>query len=184
MGSDRKVRNESTPPPALRRPATTHRGIEEIAQIEKRNQEARSGIDLLSGKITNLAGSGIAILIHLIWFALWILINVHAIRGIAVFDPFPFSFLTMVVSLEAIFLTLFVLITQNRMSEEADRRARLDLEVNILAERETTMILRMLNEISLHLKVDSRTRNELEELLEETRIDELAEKLDEALPPQ
>ena len=152
--------------------------------MEKRTHDARSRMDLLSGTITNLAGSGKAIVIHLFWFALWILVNVHALRAIPVFDPFPFSFLTMVVSLEAIFLTLFVLISQNRMSEEADRRARLDLEINILAERETTMILRMLKEISGHLKVDSRSRSELEELLEETRIDELAEKLDEALPSQ
>jgi uncharacterized membrane protein len=176
--------HQSNPPPDLRRPAATNHGIREIAQIEKRNHDARSRMDLFSVAITNYAGSGTAILIHLIWFALWILINVHAIRGIAAFDPFPFSFLTMVVSLEAIFLTLFVLISQNRMSEEADRRARLDLEINILAERETTMILRMLNEISGHLRVDGSTRSELEELLEETRIDELAQKLDDALPSQ
>jgi len=150
--------------------------------MEKRNQDARSPIDRLSGTITNLAGTSAAILIHVVWFALWILINVHVVPGIPPFDPFPFSFLTMVVSLEAIFLSLFVLISQNRMSQEADRRARLDLEINILAERETTMILRMLNEISGHLKTDGGTRNELEELLKETRIDELAQKLDDALP--
>ena len=161
---------------------TTSRGIQEIAQMEKRNQDARSPIDRLSGTITNLAGTSAAILIHVVWFALWILINVHVVPGIPPFDPFPFSFLTMVVSLEAIFLSLFVLISQNRMSQEADRRARLDLEINILAERETTMILRMLNEISGHLKTDGGTRNELEELLKETRIDELAQKLDDALP--
>jgi uncharacterized membrane protein len=181
MMEDRK---DKTPSPDAKRPAATIRGIREIAQIEKRNQDARSRMDHFSVSITNFAGSATAIVIHLIWFALWILMNVHAIRGIAAFDPFPFSFLTMVVSLEAIFLTLFVLISQNRMSEEADRRALLDLEINILAERETTMILRMLNEISGHLKVDGSTRNELKELLEETRIDELAQKLDDALPSQ
>ena len=186
MESSAKKPKQPTRTPNLRRPPstplTTNRGIHEIAQLEKRNQDARSRIDQLSGAITNLAGSGTAIVIHVIWFALWILINVNAISGIPAFDPFPFSFLTMVVSLEAIFLTLFVLISQNRMSQEADRRARLDLEINILAERETTMILRMLNEISGHLKVDGNTRSELEELLEETRIDELAQKLDDALP--
>jgi uncharacterized membrane protein len=90
----------------------------------------------------------------------------------------------MIVSLEAIFLTVFVLVSQNRMSLEADRRARLDLEINILAERETTMILRMLNEISRHLEIDGGARNELEELLKETRIAELAQKLDDAIPSQ
>jgi uncharacterized membrane protein len=164
------------------RPLTTIRGIREIVQVEERNRKARSRIDLISGAITNLAGSAAAILIHLVWFVLWILINTRLVPGIAAFDPFPFGFLTMVVSLEAIFLTLFVLISQNRMSAEADRRARLDLEINILAERETTMILRMLNEISSHLEIKGGARSELEELLKETRIDELAQKLDEALP--
>jgi uncharacterized membrane protein len=177
METSRKRRNQENEPHSFR-------GIREIAQMEKRNHDARSRIDQISGTITNLAGSAAAILIHFVWFALWVLINVHAIPGIAAFDPFPFSFLTMVVSLEAIFLTLFVLISQNRMSLEADRRARLDLEINILAERETTMILRMLNEISGHLKTDGGTRSELEELLKETRIEELAQKLEDALPSQ
>ncbi len=115
---------------------------------------------------------------------LWLVINLNVVPGITVFDPFPFSFLTMIVSLEAIFLTLFVLVSQNRMSQEADRRAKLDLQINILAERETTMILRMLDEISAHLKIGGSTRSEHEELLKETRIDELARKLDDALPSQ
>lgn len=165
-------------------PMTTNRGIREIVEMEKRNRDARSRLDLISSAITNFAGSGTAILIHLIWFVLWILINVRAVPRIAAFDPFPFSLLTMIVSLEAIFLTLFVLVSQNRMSLEADRRARLDLEINILAEHETTMILRMLNEISRHLEVDGGARSELEELLKETRIDELAQKLDDALPSE
>jgi uncharacterized membrane protein len=184
METRKKLRSRKTLPPEPQGPVTTNRGIREIAQMEKRNHDARSRIDLFSAGITNLAGSAAAIVIHLIWFAAWVLINIHAVPAIAAFDPFPFSFLTMVVSLEAIFLTLFVLISQNRMSEEADKRARLDLEINILAEREATMILRMLNEISGHLNVDSRTRDELQELLKETRIDVLAEKLDEALPSQ
>lgn len=162
----------------------TDRGIRDVAEMEKRNHDARTRIDLFSSAITNFAGSGTAILIHLVWFVVWLAINLHLVPGVTEFDPFPFSFLTMIVSLEAIFLTLFVLISQNRMSQEADKRAHLDLQVNILAERETTMILRMLYEISGHLNIEGPTRNELEDLLKETRIDELAEKLDAALPSQ
>jgi uncharacterized membrane protein len=184
MEKSGKGQRQATPPHNLRRSLRTTSGIREIVQVEERNRKARSRIDLISGAITNLAGSATAILIHLVWFALWVLINVRLVPGIAPFDPFPFGFLTMVVSLEAIFLTLFVLISQNRMSVEADRRARLDLEINILAERETTMILRMLNEISTHLEINGGARSELEELLKETRIDELAKKLDDALPSQ
>jgi uncharacterized membrane protein len=60
------------------------------------------------------------------------------------FDPFPFSFLTLVVSLEAIFLSVFVLMSQNRMTRQADKRAHLDLQIYLLAEQELTTILHML----------------------------------------
>src|SRR3954470_18806851 len=158
--------------------------IKAVANIERDAYRARSATDHLAGWITRQAGSGIAILMHLLWFTMWLFINLHGVPRIPPFDPFPFNLLTMVVSLEAIFLTLFVLISQNRMSVEADRRARLDLEINILAERETTMILRMLNEISTHLEINGGARSELEELLKETRIDELAKKLNDDLPSQ
>jgi uncharacterized membrane protein len=121
---------------------------------------------------------------HLVWFLVWLLVNLHAIPGIQPFDPFPFNLLTMVVSLEAIFLSLFVLISQNRLSQEADKRAHLDLQVNLLAEKETTMILRMLQDISERLGVAGSTTKELRDLIKETNVDELAEKLEEALPSE
>ena len=92
--------------------------------------------------------------------------------------------LTTIVSLEAIFLTLFVLISQNRMSQEADKRAELDLQVNVLAERETTMILRNLRDIAAHLGIKSAASRELVELLKETKLDELSDKLEKALPSE
>jgi len=164
--------------------AISDRDIDAVVQIEQRDRDARSEIDQLSAKITRSAGTGTAILIHAAWFAVWLIVNLGGVPWIPAFDPFPFSFLTMIVSLEAIFLTLFVLVSQNRMSWEADKRAELDLQVNILAERESTMILRMLNEISRHLRLDGETRDELEELLKETKIDELAKKLESALPSE
>lgn len=71
--------------------------------------------------------------IHVIWFAGWILLNLGFIKA---FDPFPFSLLTMIVSLEAIFLASFVLISQNKQAIQADKRAKIDLQVNLIAERE------------------------------------------------
>ena len=90
----------------------------------------------------------------------------------------------MIVSLEAIFLTLFVLITQNRMSQEADKRAELDLQINLLAEKESTMVLRILHDISAQLGVETRALKDLKELLKETRIEEIAKKLEKALPTE
>jgi len=139
-------------------------------------------MDQFADTITRFASSGTAIVLHLLWFFLWLIVNFHFIPRVTPFDPFPFNLLTMVVSLEAIFLTLFVLISQNRMSQEADKRAQLDLQVNLLAEKETTMILQMLAQISEKLGVDKPLREDLKELLKETRVDELAKKLEKALP--
>jgi uncharacterized membrane protein len=156
--------------------------IEAVAQIEHASREARSRIDHFASTITRAAGSTHSIVLHLVWFFAWLLVNLHALPGIKPFDPFPFNLLTTSVSLEAIFLTLFVLISQNRMSQEADKRAQLDLQVNLLAEKEKTLILRMLKDISEHLGVTGSSTKELRELLKETNLDELAEKLEEALP--
>jgi len=158
--------------------------IEAVAQIEHSARDARSRIDHFASTITRVAGTAQSIVFHLIWFILWLLINLHAIPGIQPFDPFPFNLLTTCVSLEAIFLTLFVLISQNRLSQEADKRAQLDLQVNLLAEKETTMILRMLQDISERLGVTGSSTKELRDLIRETNVDELAQKLEEALPSE
>ncbi len=159
------------------------RSIDAMYAVEKRSVDSRSSVDRLSTWITAKAGSGTSILIHVIGFALWLTIN-SAVFGIASFDPFPFNFLTMAVSLEAIFLTLFVLVSQNRMSQEADKRAHLDLQVNILAERESTLVLQMLKNISTHLGVELPSTKDLKDLTQDTRIEELAAKLDKSISAQ
>jgi uncharacterized membrane protein len=159
------------------------RGIRAIAQLEREDHESRSFVDRISASITRKAGSGTALLIHALWFIVWVVANL-GLFGVEPFDPFPFSLLTTIVSLEAIFLTLFVLIAQNRMAHEADRRAELDLQINLLAEQEDTMILRILHDISSHLGLKSAASKDLAELLKETRLDELSRKLDKALPSE
>jgi len=98
-----------------------------------------------------------------------------------VFDPYPFVLLSMVVSVEAIFLATFVLIKQNRMSQRADHRAHLDLQVNLLAEREMTVVLQILQDISTRLGVAVPDR-EIRDLVEETSVETLASELRERLP--
>jgi uncharacterized membrane protein len=160
------------------------RGIRAVAQLERGDYRARSRADHIAATITRHAGSGLSVVLHAVWFLLWTLVNIGALKGIEPFDPFPFSLLTTVVSLEAIFLTLFVLVAQNRMSHEADKRAELDLQINLLAEKETTMILRILNDISKTLGVKGSASRELSGLLKETRLDEISEKLEKALPSE
>jgi uncharacterized membrane protein len=159
------------------------RSIRDIASLERHAFEARSPLDHAAAAITRWAASGASLLSHATLFGLWIFLN-SRFSPITAFDPFPYSLLTMIVSLEAIFLTLFVLIAQNRMSHEADKRDALDLEVNLLAERESTMVLRILGDISSNLGVKTRASKDLAELLKETRVEELAKKLEKVLPTE
>src|SRR6187431_3408324 len=113
------------------RHADTGRAIEEdintILVWERAALHQRSPAELVSDRITRWAGSGWMLVLHLIWFALWVVANVDAIPGLPAFDPFPFPLLTTVVSLEAIFLSLLVLASENRQTHHSVKRANLDL---------------------------------------------------------
>lgn len=129
------------------------KNISAIQQMQRQTAEARNLQDRIADSVTNFSGSMAFVYFHAIWFGLWVLLNIGLIRipHISEFDPFPFSFLTLVVSLEAIFLSTFVLISQNRLSEVSDKRAELDLQVNLLAEQKATKVLEMLDEITKQL---------------------------------
>src|SRR4029450_10380261 len=104
-----------------------------VSRMEREVLEARSLAARLSDSITRFAGTTTCLLIHVCWFGGWVLWNVKPFC-LPDFDPFPFSFMTLVVSLEAIFLSLFIMMSQNRMQRQADERSHLDLQINLLAE--------------------------------------------------
>ncbi|HVN50844.1 MAG TPA: DUF1003 domain-containing protein [Acidimicrobiales bacterium] len=90
--------------------------------------------DRVADHITDFAGSLRFVYLHSVWFGIWVLFNI-GLFGVALkFDPFPFGLLTMIVSLEAIFLSTFVMVSQNRQAARADLRAKLDFETNLRAE--------------------------------------------------
>ena len=151
-------------------------------RLEEKEIHSRSPVEHIADKVTTLAGSTPTLIIHLIWFATWILVNTGVVPVVAPFDPFPFSFLTLVVSLEAIFLTLLVLMSQNRMTKEADKRAHLDLQVNMLAEQEATMILRIVRRIGRHLGLEEEEDETVHELQDKTDVHQLAQTLDQKSP--
>ena len=101
--------------------------------------------------------------IYVLWFLAWIVLNTGNV-GVKAFDPYPYGLLTMIVSLEAIFLSAFVLISQNRLSEEADRRADLDLHIGLLNEAEMTFALKMLRSIQKKLEIDVEDETALSDL--------------------
>jgi uncharacterized membrane protein len=96
------------------------RNIRTITRLRLHTAQERTVQDRLAGAITSFSGSMLFVYLHILWFGAWLLVNTGHV-GILQFDPFPYGLLTMIVSLEAIFLSTFVLISQNRFSDEADR---------------------------------------------------------------
>ncbi len=121
-------------------------------EIEEEQKAKQTPGERISNAIAAFAGSMIFVYIHVIWFGGWILANTILLRK--PFDPFPFTFLTLIVSLEAIFLSGFILISQNHETRLTERRNQLDLQINLLAERESTKTLELLREIANKVGVD------------------------------
>jgi uncharacterized membrane protein len=163
--------------PSARPNAITERNIEDIVRLQQDAEKTRSRAERLADLVARVAGSTPFIILHVVWFALWTILNTGMISGVEPWDPFPFSFLTLVVSLEAIFLSLLVLMAQNRLTKDADKRAHLDLQINMLAEQESTATLRMLEQICQHLGITHRSEEE-HELATATDVSELAKSLD------
>ena len=159
--------------------SAVEKNIEAIRKLENDTLQGLSTVEHIADKVRAFAGSSPFILLHVIWFSAWVFINSGIISTVIPFDPFPFSFLTLIVSLEAIFLTLLVLMSQNRMTKEADKRAHLDMQINLLDEQETTMILRMVQKITKHLGLEDEIDNSKKDLSETTDINQLAKKIDE-----
>lgn len=154
----------------------TRQNVRQITAIEEEARARRSRLSRAIDAIAAFAGQPIFLVVHVAWFATWIGWNL----GPRAFDPYPFNFLTLVVSLEAILLSAFVLMAQNRMAEEADRRARLDLQVNLLAEQELTAILRVLCQIADKTGVDLSTDPVIQHFRAPTDVQEIAEMLEES----
>jgi uncharacterized membrane protein len=149
--------------------------IQEMVALEQREKVKMSASDRLADLITAFAGSLLFVALNAAWFAIWILINV---TGLTDFDPFPFGLLTMIVSLEAIGLAIFVLISENRQAALADKRARLDLQVNLIAEREVTKLLEMVARIERRLGSADGSDPEVIEMKRPTHVRELADKME------
>ena len=116
--------------------------------------------------------------LHVVWFLAWFLINTGFIPGVPRFDPYPFILLAMVVSVEGVLLSTFVLMKQNRMQKRIDLRDQLNLQIDLLAEKEVTKSLQLLYAICKHLEIEDVTADaELEELANSTSVDMLASRV-------
>jgi uncharacterized membrane protein len=161
----------------------TEFNVEAIAKLERESLLQRSAAEQISDVITRFTGSITFVVLHVLLFAVWVLVNLNLIPGIAPFDPFPFGILTLIVSTEGVFLAIFILISQNRMSRQAERRAHLDLQISILSEQEMTMMLRMQQKLCQRLDVEVEPiKEEAQRLMDKTDVRRVVDKLDERLP--
>lgn len=136
--------------------------------FEAKSLRSRSLLTQISDDLTNICGSTKFLLFHVVIFAFWIGVNTGLVADfITPFDPFPFGLLTMIVSLEAIFLSIFVLVSQNRSSYIGSIREEVHLRVNLIAEEEITKILSILAEMRKHMGL-KRGDQELEDMLKRT----------------
>jgi len=148
------------------------RNIRTLIHLRTKAARERSLQSRIADAITSVSGRMVFAYVHILWFGGWILLNTGRF-GIRVFDPFPYGLLTMIVSLEAIFLSTFVLISQNRLGEETERRADLDLHIGLLTEHELTRVLQMLDAIQDKLEIVDHENSELADLEMETRPEDV-----------
>jgi uncharacterized membrane protein len=148
------------------------RNIRTIIHLRSKAATERGLQGRIADAITSFSGRMIFAYVHIVWFAIWILLNTGRL-GVRAFDQFPYGLLTMVVSLEAIFLSTFVLISQNRQGEETERRADLDLHIGLLTEHELTRVLQMLDAIQDKLAIVDHANSELADLEMETKPEDV-----------
>ena len=143
--------------------AVMQRNIRTVLEKRQAEDEKRSLDVRLADKITRFTGSMLFVYIHLAVFGLWIVVNLGWIPGVPKFDE-SFVVLAMAASVEAIFLSTFVLISQNRMTAASDKRADLDLQISLLSEHEITRLIALVSAVAARLGVNPDGDSELEEL--------------------
>ena len=153
------------------------RNITALYERRKREEQAASWEERAAGAISRLTGSMIFVYLHVLIFGFWIIANLHWIPGIPAWDE-SFVVLAMVASVEAIFLSTFVLITQNRMAAVADKRADLDLQISLLAEHEITKLTTLVSDMAHRMGVETAVEQELEEIKNDVAPDTVLEEIE------
>jgi uncharacterized membrane protein len=159
-----------------RMPTVAEKNISAMLKLEKEALEARSAAERVADAVTTLAVKPWFIAVHALAYAVWILANT---TGPWRFDPRPFNLLNSIISIEAIFLMLLVLASQQRMLRMSDRRAHLNLQVDLLSEQEMTVMLRMLERLFEHFHLDpAAAAPQSAELAKTTDLEALVDNLD------
>jgi uncharacterized membrane protein len=154
------------------------RNIRMLQERREREEAIATLQERIAAAITRFSGTMRFVYLHMVVYGLWILANLGLVPGVPQFDP-SFVTLAMVASVEAIFLSTFILITQNRMSGAADKRAELDLQISLLAEHEVTKLVALLSAIADRLGVETEVDAEVEELKEDVAPERVLDEIEE-----
>ncbi len=168
-------------PPGLS--SVLERNIRTLSERRQREEEDASLQDRLAGAVTRFTGSMGFVYLHLALFGFWILANLGWVPGVPVWDP-SFVILAMWASVEAIFLSTFVLIAQNRMSAAADKRADLDLQISLLAEHEITKLAALLEAMAHRLGVPLESNGELREVKQDIPPEAVLDEIEAVAPEE
>ncbi len=173
---------EEAHPEATSRAARPH--IRTVADLQRDFTENRRTVaERVGDLIGGFVGSFTFIALQVLVLATWIVVNLGVIPGISPFDQPPFSLLQLLLAGESIFLLTFVLIRENRLRRQSDRRDQLELQVNLLADNKASEILKTLRKISEHLGLDDVAEDEeVKRLSHKTHLETLEHELDENLP--
>ena len=162
--------------------AQSKQSIKAVSDLEHEALARRTTAETFSDFVVSQGGRPWVIALHTLWFGGWMLWNSGRMPGFRAFDPFPYMGLTTIVSLEAIFLSLFILVSQNRATRRADERAHLDLQINLMAEREATKMLRLLQALCAYHGLAEAADSEVDEMLREIEPASIARELEKHLP--
>ena len=160
----------------------TRRNVRTVRELEQLAVADPSFADRTASFVARFCGSIHFVWVHAVVFGAWFAVN--SIPGLPHWDPYPFTFLTMWASTESIFIASFILIAQNYAMRINERRAQLDLQVNLLAEQETTKTLQLLEAIARQVGAQRGEDPEVAALAEATRLDSLAKQIDETQKEQ
>ena len=161
--------------------ATAKRNVETVAQLEQQLVAHQSRTERWGGGVASFFGSARFIVAQVVFVAAWIVLNSEKTTWIRPFDPYPFAFLALIVDIEFIFLTTFVLINQKHQMRRAEQWSHLHLQLSMLTEQEVTKNIKMLHVISQRIGVEMATRDqEVSELSQDTEIAALVDEIERA----
>jgi uncharacterized membrane protein len=157
--------------------------IDTIVRLEEQFLQQRTLVQRIGDAIGGFAGSMKFVVLHIALFAFWYLANSKRLPGIPAFDPYPYLFLNMALSMEAVVLSTFVLMKQNRESKRAEQREQLMLQIDLLAEQEITKTLQLVRRLCDHLGIEGIDKDKEAKILSEsTAVEGLVETLRQKLP--